>query len=146
MNKLIFFLTCLTLVACQQIPPRTLVYNGNIYTADNTYPKVEAMVLEGENIIFVGPLEDALTLIDPATTETLDLKGRTVIPGFVESHGHFMGMGRMAFLLDLSTAKSFEETLQMVADSAAVRPAGSWIVGRGWHQDKWSDTPELVEG
>lgn len=134
------------LCACQEIPPRTLIYNGNIYTAYDKQPKVESLVLEGETIIFAGALEDAETLLNPAKTDTIDLQGKTIIPGFVESHGHFMGMGRSAFTLDLRKAKTFEEMVQMIADTASARPAGSWIIGRGWHQDKWNDSPELIEG
>lgn len=104
------------------------------------------MVLEGETIIFAGALEDAATLLNPAKTDTINLEGKTIIPGFVESHGHFMGMGRSAFTLDLRQAKTFEEMVQMIADTAAARPTGSWIIGRGWHQDKWSDNPQLIEG
>ena len=136
----------LYLTACQDIPPRTLVYNGHIYPATSGDSTVEAMVLEGAFIVFAGPLEDASTLLNPAITDTLDLQGQTVIPGFVESHGHFMGMGFSAFTLPLSKTNSFEELIQMVADSVKTRPEGSWIVGRGWHQDKWSDTPRLVDG
>lgn len=134
------------MTSCQEIPPRTLIYNGHIYTAYEKRPMVESMVLEGETIIFAGALEDAATLLNPTATDTIDLKGQTVIPGFVESHGHFMGMGRSAFKLDLRKAKTFEEMVQMIADSAATRPEGSWIVGRGWHQDKWDDSPQLVNG
>ena len=143
---LVSILASLFFWSCQPSPPRTLVFNGKIYTADERFPEVEALVLEGQRILFAGSLADASSLLDPAQTDTLDLRGHAVFPGFVESHGHLMGMGRMAYMLDLSKARSFEEIVQMVADSAARRPAGSWIIGRGWHQDKWSDKPELVSG
>lgn len=143
---LMLFLGSLFSMACQEIPPRTLVYNGTIYPATKSDSTVESMVLEGSYIVFSGPLEDAATLLNPSTADTIDLAGQTVIPGFIESHGHFMGMGFSAFTLPLAKASSFEVLIQMVADSVAARPEGSWIVGRGWHQDKWSDTPELVDG
>lgn len=145
-SPLLLGICLLLLSACQEIPPRTLIYNGNIYTAYEKLPTVEALVLEGETIIFAGTLDDASTLLNPAKTDTLDLAGKTVIPGFVESHGHFMGMGRSSFTLDLRKAKTFEEMVQMIADTAAARPEGSWIIGRGWHQDKWSDAPQLIDG
>ncbi len=134
------------LLACQPIPPRTLVWNGHIYTSDPIRSEVEALVLENGHVLFAGTLADASTLIDPLTADSLDLAGKTVIPGFVESHGHLMGMGRMSFQVNLALATSFEDMIQMVADTAAVRPKGSWIIGRGWHQDKWSDQPEMVQG
>lgn len=148
MRRFFFLLgvVLITLTGCQEIPPRTLIYNGKIYTAFEIRPQVEALVLEGEDIIFAGKMVDAATLLNPSATDTIDLQGKTVIPGFVESHGHFMGMGRSAFRLDLRKAATFDEMVQMIADTAAARPAGSWIIGRGWHQDKWADSPQLVKG
>ena len=76
-----------------------------------------------------------------------DLLGRMLMPGFIEGHGHYTSFGGSLLILDFRYAKSFAEIVTMVADAASETPAGEWIVGRGWHQDKWETKEELlVEG
>jgi predicted amidohydrolase YtcJ len=69
------------------------------------------------------------------------------IPGFIEGHGHFSGIGSAKLGLELMSTRSWEEILEMVAEAVADARPGQWIVGRGWHQEKWTSTPEPnVEG
>ena len=75
-------------------------------------------------------------------TEVIDLDGRLAIPGFIEGHGHYTSFGDALLILDFRYAKSFAEIVSMVAEAAAETPAGEWIVGRGWHQEKWRSIPE----
>jgi len=72
----------------------------------------------------------------------VELGGRLAIPGFIEGHGHYMGLGEMKLNLDLMSVKNWDEILALVG--AATRDAGSdtWIIGRGWHQEKWDRVPE----
>jgi len=85
-------------------------------------------------------------LIGPKT-RVIDLDGKLVIPGFVEGHGHFISLGNSKMILDLTQARTWEEMVELVAAAAKDVPAGRWIVGRGWHQGKWTHTPEPnVEG
>ena len=81
-------------------------------------------------------------------TEVIDLRGRLVIPGFIESHGHYLGLGRAKMILDLTTAKSWDDIVEMVVDGRArQREPDAWISGRGWHQEKWEYAPPgAVEG
>jgi predicted amidohydrolase YtcJ len=67
----------------------------------------------------------------------LDGKGRTLIPGFIDGHGHVMGLGWQALTLDLSVTKSLAEAQVMIRDYAAANPGQKWITGRGWNQEAW---------
>ncbi len=68
--------------------------------------------------------------------------GKTVTPGLVEGHGHIMGVGYNRLNLDLMEMKSYNEIVEAVAEAAKNTPDGQWILGRGWHQDKWITQPE----
>ncbi len=66
-----------------------------------------------------------------------DARGRTVIPGLIDAHGHFMMLGFNAIQLDLSDTQSLAEAQQRLADYAAANPTLRWIIGRGWNQETW---------
>jgi hypothetical protein len=77
----------------------------------------------------------------------IDLAGLTAIPGLIEGHGHFMGLGQSRTVLDLMDTTSWEQIVAMVGDAAATAKPGDWILGRGWHQEKWTAVPQPnVEG
>jgi len=67
----------------------------------------------------------------------MDGRGRTMIPGLVDAHGHLMGLGMQALQLDLSDTKSLAEAQAKIAAYAAANPTPRWIVGRGWNQEQW---------
>ena len=60
------------------------------------------------------------------------------MPGFIEGHGHFTGLGDSKLNLELLNTKSWDEIVHMVALAAEKAKPGEWIIGRGWHQEKWS--------
>lgn len=123
-----------------------VLHNGRIVTVDSTRPEAQAVAINGSTILAVGTNEEIRRYLREGVEE-IDLNGRLVIPGFIESHGHFMGLGRAKMILDLTTAKEWGDIVAMV--SAATRDAArdAWITGRGWHQEKWgSPPPGAVEG
>jgi predicted amidohydrolase YtcJ len=67
----------------------------------------------------------------------IDGRGRTLIPGLIDAHGHVMGLGMGALQLDLSDTNSLAEAQQRIAAYAAANPTPRWIVGRGWNQERW---------
>ena len=70
-----------------------------------------------------------------------------MIPGFIDSHAHFDGLGQSRMMLDLTTAKSWDDIVRDVGLAAQSKQPGEWIVGRGWHQEKWTSPPENnIEG
>jgi predicted amidohydrolase YtcJ len=120
--------------------------NGKIVTLDERNSVVQALAARGGRILAVGPDADVAKLIGPKTT-VLDLGGKLAIPGFVEGHGHFVSLGQSRMMLDLRKAKTWEEIVRQVEEAAKKTPAGEWILGRGWHQEKWTQKPEPhVEG
>ena len=123
-----------------------LLVNADVVTVDEAQPRAEAVAIKDDLILDVGT-SAAMSEYRGDLTEIIDLQGRMVIPGFIEGHGHYTSFGESLLILDFRYAKSFAEIVSMVAEAAAETPAGEWIVGRGWHQDKWeSKESVLVEG
>lgn len=133
---------------CQSkpVPGDLLIKGGPIYTADDAQPTAEAVVVNADTIRFVGSLTEALTF-QGEKTEVIDLQGATLTPGFIESHGHIMGVGYNEMNLDLMSVKSYDELVEKVKEAVAKAEPGQWILGRGWHQDKWETKPsKMVKG
>ncbi len=131
-------------------PPPTaadlVLTNGRILTMDATRPDAEAIAVRGDRIVALGTIAEMAKHRGPAT-EVIDLQGQLVVPGFIESHGHFAGIGESQLQLDLMETTSWQDVLAMVNAAAKKARPGEWIVGRGWHQDKWVSRPSpAVEG
>jgi predicted amidohydrolase YtcJ len=114
--------------------------NGKIVTLDRAMPQVEAIAITGGKVVAVGSNAQIAREIQPST-RVIDLNGRLAIPGFIEGHGHFMGLGESKMMLNLRDAKNWDQIVAMVAAAAKEAKPGEWIVGRGWHQEKWDARP-----
>jgi predicted amidohydrolase YtcJ len=127
--------------------PATLVLrNGKIATMNASAPTAQAIAVRGDKIAALGSDREAAQWIGPAT-KVIDLHGMLAIPGFIEGHGHFTGVGEFRMGLDLREARTWDEIVAQVARAAKLAKPGDWIVGRGWHQSKWDHAPEPnVEG
>jgi predicted amidohydrolase YtcJ len=135
-------------IACSpSVEPAHLVLrNGRIVTVDDARPEAQAMATTGETIVAVGTNEEIARYVGEKT-EVIDLQGRLAIPGFIEGHGHFLGVGNARLQLRLMDTKSWDEIVSMVAEASRTAPPGEWIRGRGWHQEKWGGVPTPnVEG
>lgn len=130
-----------------KVDPATLVLtNGKLVTVDPQHPEAEALAVVGDRIVAVGSAKEIRPYIG-SRTEVVDLGGRLAIPGFIEGHGHFMGLGQSRMILDLTTVRSWDEIVAMVAAAADSASPGEWIMGRGWHQEKWDGVPaDAVDG
>lgn len=127
-------------------PADMVIFGGKIYTVNDAQSEVEAVAVKNDRIVYAGSEAEVQEYIGK-TTEVIDLAGKTMIPGFIEGHGHFMGVGYNALNLDLMDAKSYEEIVQRVAEAVSKAEPGQWILGRGWHQDKWDSMPsKMVKG
>lgn len=116
-----------------------ILHNGEVQVLDESFRQVTAVAIAGDRILAVGSDEHVLQLAD-ASTEVIDVEGAFVMPGFVEGHGHFLSLGEARMNLELAPCGTWQEIVDLVSSAAAGRPAGEWIVGRGWHQEKW-ETP-----
>ncbi|HXF06693.1 MAG TPA: amidohydrolase [Blastocatellia bacterium] len=127
-------------------PADLVLINGKVVTVDSSRPQAEAVAILGDKIAAVGTTREIEAYIGPRT-RVIDLQGKLVIPGFIEGHGHFTGLGRSQMILDLTRARSWDEIVAMVAEAAKKAKPGAWIFGRGWHQEKWTKVPQPnVEG
>lgn len=133
---LFFFLSCNN----SSQYPDSIISNGNIYTVDSEHSHAEALAIKDGKIIAVGSNEEINKLSGPET-ELIDVQGQFVMPGFIEGHGHFSGLGMSLIDLNFLKSGSWEDIVSMVADKAKDTPAGDWILGRGWHQEKWDSIP-----
>lgn len=126
-------------LVAQQLPADLVVTNGRIYTADGARAIVEAMAIRGGRVVFVGDRAGARALTG-TSTRTLDLEGRTVIPGMTDAHAHVTGLGQSLLNVDLVGTTSYEQVIARVVERGRTTPKGDWIVGRGWDQNDWGDT------
>lgn len=130
------------LAACGGPAPADLVLvGGRVVTVDEAVPEGTAMAVHGDRVRLVGSDADVRALIGPET-EVIELSGRLAIPGFIEGHGHFMSIGNAKMILDLNAARNWGDIVSQVDSAVAQAEPGTWIMGRGWHQEKWDATPE----
>ena len=136
----------LIFIGCESNKADLIIENGIIYTMDDFNPIAESVAVQSGKIIGVGSNYYIQSFIGN-NTKVLDLKGATMVPGLIEGHGHFMGLGYAKMRLDLSTVSSYDELVDMVSGAVAEAKPGEWILGRGWHQSKWEPVPvPLVKG
>src|SRR5512140_718261 len=128
--------TVASLAACAPRPePADLVlHDGKIVTVDTERPSAQAVAVKGDTIVALGTDEEIAKYIGEKT-KVIDLAGKLAIPGFIDSHLHFMGVGEQKLQLDLTRARNWDEIVAMVAEAAKTTPAGQPIRGRGWHQE-----------
>jgi predicted amidohydrolase YtcJ len=137
---LVLTAVCLTVGAAHSEPPDLILHGGKVVTMDDKMSEAQAVAVRGERILAIGGDAEIRALGGPAT-KTIDLAGRMAMPGFIECHGHFLGLGDSKRRLDLTKAASWEEIVGLVGAEAKKTPPGQWIVGRGWHQGKWKTSP-----
>lgn len=130
-------LTAAAVVAAVPAQADSLIENVNGMTLndDGKVIRFAAMVIDDD-----GRVKELLDRKDKRPKEVdfkFDGKGKTLIPGFVDAHGHVMGMGFAALTLDLSDTKTLAEAQDALQEYAAKYPARPWIIGSGWNQEKW---------
>lgn len=123
-----------------------ILKNAVVHTVDAARPRAEAVAIRGSRILAVGSSEEMASLVGPGT-RVRDLAGRTVIPGFDDSHAHLLGIGFARVDVNLMGTTSYREVVEAVAEAARSRAPGEWIQGRGWHEEKWTTpAPGSVRG
>lgn len=122
-----------------------IILVGKIYTADPEQPDAQALAISGGHIAKVGGVEDISALAQPET-EIIRIDNGIVVPGFIDAHLHIAGVGSALVNVDLMSVNSFEELIERVVTRAENTPAGSVVIGRGWHQSKWQQLPDGAIG
>ena len=157
-KKSLFFLVLVLaaagLGACQQRPVEQadlVLQNAHIVTmsVNQSAPEAEALAVLGDRILAVGT-DDEIGRYIGGDTEVIDVGGKTVIPGMIDSHVHFVGLGNRLLQLDARNVTGKDEIIERVASHAAEAAPGEWIQGRGWDQNRWSvkefPTKEELDG
>ncbi len=113
--------------------PTLILHNASILTMDpEGDERATALAAEGDRIVAVGGEDEVLQLAGPET-ETIDLAGMTVLPGFIDTHVHFVATGmRLHHMMDLTGLGSVDQLLQQVRSEAEEKEAGAWILGWGF--------------
>jgi hypothetical protein len=127
-------------------PAALVLKNAVVHTVDGRRPRAEAVAVRGNRIVAVGSSAEVEALVG-AGTRVLDLGGRTVVPGFDDSHAHLLGIGYARLDVDLVGTRSYAEVVERVAAAVKGRRPGEWVRGRGWHEGKWdAPAPGAVRG
>ena len=132
--------------SCASEAADLVLKNAVVHTVDSKRPRAEAVAVRGNRIVAVGSTAALQAFVGPKT-RVLDLRGRTVVPGFDDSHAHMLGIGFARLDVDLVGTRSYAEVVERVARALKGRPAGEWVRGRGWHEGKWdAPAPGAVRG
>ena len=134
MKKLILLLLVMSIACTTQKKSDLIVVNANVYTVDKNFAKAEAFAIKDGKIIAVGTSKEIQKKY--ATLKTIDAKGKTIVPGFIDAHCHFLGLGLLQQKVDLSGTQSFDEVVQRIVDFQKEKNV-SYITGRGWDQNDW---------
>jgi predicted amidohydrolase YtcJ len=111
-----------------------LFLNGNIYTVNERKPHAEVVAVKKDRIVFVGSNEDAKKF---HAARTVDLAGKTLLPGLTDSHCHIFGIGERELTLNLEGTNTLEDFLAKVKERITQTPRDKWITGRGWIETFW---------
>ncbi len=143
---LITLFTISIFISCREKPaaePADLILiNGKLVTADDRMPAATWIAVRGDRVAALGSEPKGYSRHVGERTEIIDLNGALTVPGLIESHGHFISLGASKMILDLTKARSWDDIVEMAAGAASLAKPGEWILGRGWHQDKWDRVPE----
>ncbi len=129
-------LLCLLGMACHSKKTVDLiVHHAHIYTVDSSFSTAEAMAVDEGKIVAIGKNEDILKAYEGKADS--NAAGSYIYPGFIDAHAHFLGYGQSLFSVNLYDAAGFEEVVQRLQQFAAAHPGETWLLGRGWDQNKW---------
>jgi len=135
MKKAILLLLLITGISCtKKEKVDTIVINANIYTVNDHFDKAEAFAIKDGKIVAVGTSKEIQEKY--AATFINDVKGKTIVPGFIDAHCHFYGLGLQQQKVDLTDTKSFDEVIKRIVDFQKENNA-TYITGRGWDQNDW---------
>lgn len=136
MKKLVLLLLIATIFSCENEKTEvdSIVINGNIYTVDDAFGKAEAFAVKDGKFLEIGSSEAIQEKY--ASANVIDANGQTIVPGFIDAHCHFLGMGLNQQSVDLVGTKSFEEIIQRISTFQNEKNL-DFILGRGWDQNHW---------
>jgi len=137
MKRLTFLLLIVLLNACSGKEKADLIVtNANIYTVNSTFDKAEAFAVKDGKFLAVGDNNDVLAHYE--AHDVMDAQGKTILPGFIDAHCHFYGLGLNQNRVDLTGTKSFDDMMKRVLDFQNTHHA-KFIIGSGWDHNDWEE-------
>nr|WP_321236306.1 amidohydrolase [uncultured Psychroserpens sp.] len=138
MKKLSILLFFMSIVSCshEQQNVDSIVINANVYTVNDDFSKAEAFAVKDGKFVAVGTSEAIKAKY--ASENIIDAQGKTIVPGLIDAHCHFLGLGFNQQAVNLVGTKSFEEVMQRVLDFQNKNKM-PFIIGRGWDQNDWEE-------
>lgn len=134
-KKLLLLLLIAICFSCSQKETvDTIVFNAKVYTVDANFSNAEAFAIKDGKFVAVGNTSDILTKYE--AEKKIDINGKTILPGFIDAHCHFYGLGLNKQSVDLVGTESFEEVIERVIQFQKEKNA-PFITGRGWDQNDW---------
>ncbi len=135
MKKLSLLFLIIVIISCSKKEKvDTIIINAIIYTVNDNFELAEAFAIKDGKIIDVGTTSEIQSKY--ASTYVNDVKGKTIVPGFIDAHCHFYELGLQQQKVDLTGTKSFDEVVQKIIDFQKEKNV-SYITGRGWDQNDW---------
>ena len=147
---LLLFIFTLPPFLCGQSQPAAdlIIRSAKIWTVDRSHPTAQAVAVLGERVVAVGS-NDEIEAWHGAHTHVIDAAGKMLLPGFNDSHVHFVDGGLALDSVQLNDATSAEEFARRIAERAKLTPKGEWITGGDWDETKWTaarmPTKELID-
>lgn len=137
MKKLLIVLFIVLIYSCQtQEQVDSIIINANVYTVNNAFDKAEAFAVKDRKFIAIGNSKELQKTYKADTI--IDAKRQTIVPGFIDAHCHFLGLGFNQQAVDLVGTKSFEDVVKRVITFNNERNP-EVIIGRGWDQNDWEE-------
>jgi len=139
--KIFLIIVCLIQLGCNTTEaPDLIITNAQIWSKGGMLAEANTITIKNGEITAIGSVELAKSA--GSDSKVINANGAFVMPGFIEGHGHFSGLGKSLLNLNLLKTTSWEDILSMVDEKVKSTPKGQWIEGRGWHQEKWTSTPD----
>src|ERR1041385_2039706 len=132
----LFFASILLSCSPKKNPVDRIVV-GKIWTGNEKQPIAAAMAISGDTIVAVGTITEVFKY-EGKNTKVLEIRdGQLIVPGFIDTHTHFVDGGFRLSSVQLRDAKTQKEFIQRIKTYAATLPPGAWIVGGDWDQENW---------
>jgi len=144
---LFLVLTVFISIGCQDRGSQldSLIVNAQIYSVVEDQVSYDAIGIKDGKITMLGSSDD-LKLKTDEHTKIIDIQGEFLMPGFIEGHGHYSNLGKSLQNLNFLADTSWQQITMKVADKMEGIDEGEWIYGRGWHQEKFTLTPDAALG
>src|SRR6187551_2979004 len=135
-----FFSGCKQSVNGDQATADLVLFNAFVYPVSGEPIENGAVVIKDGKILTIGDSDKIIADWKSHSKEIKDCNGSFLMPGFIEGHGHFNGLGNNLLHLDLLDTHNWQEIADSVELRVKTAKPGAWISGRGWHQEKWTNT------